>query len=101
MTWVAVLASAAAGYLLRLAGLCLPARWVSGERSRRVAELLPVALLAALVVIQTVVGGDGRLVVDARLAGVAAAVLAVAARAPFLLVVFLAASTTALVRALS
>jgi hypothetical protein len=58
--------------------------------------LLPVALLAALVATQTF--GEG---VDARAAGLAAAVLALLARAPFLVVVGVAAGTAALLRAVT
>jgi uncharacterized membrane protein len=65
----------------------------------RAADLLPAALLAALVATQTVSGADG-LVVDARIVGVALAAVAVAFRAPFALVVVLGAGGTALVRAL-
>ena len=60
------------------------------------ALLLPVALLAALIATQTFAGG-----VDARAAGLTAAVLAVLARAPFLVVVAAAAATTALLRLVS
>jgi hypothetical protein len=59
--------------------------------------LLPVALLAALAAVQTVATGE-RLVVDARLAGGAAAIVALLLRAPFLVVVGAAALTAALVR---
>ena len=62
-----------------------------------VVELLAPALLAALVVTQ-VVGGDEQIVVDARLVGLGAAVVAILLRAPFLVVVVAAASATALVR---
>jgi hypothetical protein len=62
--------------------------------------LLPLALLAALVVVQTF--SDGRsIAVDARAAGLAAAGLAVFRRAPFIVVVALAAATAALVRAVT
>jgi hypothetical protein len=61
--------------------------------------LLPVALLAGLVVVQTV--ADGRaVVVDARLAGLAVGAALVAVRAPFLVVVLAAALTAAGLRAL-
>lgn len=101
MIWVAVLVASLGCYLLKVVGLAVPPRWVEGERTTRIATLLPVALLAALVVVQTVGGAHRTVVVDARLAGVGAAVLAVLLRAPFLLVVFLAASTAALVRLVS
>ena len=58
-------------------------------RVRRIAALLPVALLAALVAVQTF-GSGQTLVVDARLAGVAAAAIALVLRAPFLVVVVVA-----------
>jgi hypothetical protein len=62
--------------------------------------LLPAALFGALVVVSTF-GGDRALVVDARVAGVAAAAIAVWRRAGFVVVVLVAAATTALVRAVS
>jgi hypothetical protein len=76
----------------------VPARWLAPARIQRVSALLPVALLAALVAVQTL--GDGpRLVVDARLAGLAAGIVALLLRAPFLVVVAVAALTAAAVRA--
>ena len=59
--------------------------------------LLAPAVLAALVVTQ-VVGGERELVFDARLVGLGAAGIAVALRAPLLLVVIVAAEATALAR---
>jgi len=64
-----------------------------------VAVLAP-TLLAALVVTQTV-GTDDGIVADARLPGVGVAAVAVALRAPILVVVILAAATTATIRALT
>jgi branched-subunit amino acid transport protein len=58
------------------------------------------ALLAALVVTQAV-GGDRKLVFDARLVGLAAAVVAIRLRAPLVAVMVVAAATTALVRVAS
>ena len=97
MIWTAVLTGAIGCYLLKLAGLSVPDRVLDNEHVRRIAALLPIALLAALAATQTVT--DGRaLLLDARAAGVAVAVAAVLLRAPFLLVVAAAAATTALVR---
>jgi uncharacterized membrane protein len=95
--WTAVLLGSAGCYLLKLAGLSVPRRLLDDPRVRRVADLLPIALLATLVALQTLTVGT-RLGVDARLAGVAAAFLAVLARAPFLVVVAVAVAITALVR---
>ncbi|HTU98738.1 MAG TPA: AzlD domain-containing protein [Solirubrobacteraceae bacterium] len=65
----------------------------------RAIPLLAPALLAALVVTETV-GGTGRaLVLDARLGGVAVAGFAIWRRWPLAVVVLCAAATTALLRA--
>lgn len=96
-TWLAVLGAGVGCYLLKLAGLSVPERVLERPVVRRVADLLPVALLAALVAVQ-VLTGDRRLEVDARLAGLGAAVLLLLARAPFLVVVVGAAATAALLR---
>jgi branched-subunit amino acid transport protein len=95
--WAAVLIGSAGCYVLKLAGLSVPRRVLDDPRVRRVAALLPIGLLAALAAVQTF--ADGRhLTVDARVAGVAVALVAIWRRAPFLLVVGLAAATTALLR---
>lgn len=96
-TWLAVLGAGVGCFLLKLAGLSVPERVLERPVVRRVADLLPVALLAALVAVQ-VLAGDRRLEVDARLAGLGAAVLLLLARAPFLVVVVGAAATGALLR---
>jgi uncharacterized membrane protein len=95
--WVAVLVTAAGCYLLKLAGVLVPERWLEGERVTRVLILLPVALLAALAAVQTFATGD-HLVTDARVAGVAAAIVALRFRAPFIVVVAVSAATAALLR---
>jgi uncharacterized membrane protein len=95
--WTAVLVGSAGCYLLKLAGLSVPRRLLADPRVRRIAEMLPIALLATLVALQTLATGT-RLGVDARAAGVGAAFLAVLARAPFLVVVAIAVAVTALVR---
>lgn len=97
--WTAVLAASALCLALKLGGHLLPARFLSGERVSRVAALVTVALLAALVAVQTLAGGQA-LRLDARVPAVAVAVAALALRAPFILVVVLAALTAAALRAL-
>jgi branched-subunit amino acid transport protein len=62
-----------------------------------VADLLPVALLTALVVTQTFTSGR-HLVLDARAAGLLAAIVALRFKAPFLVVVGVACLVAALVR---
>jgi branched-subunit amino acid transport protein len=97
MTWLAILGAGVGCYFLKLAGLSLPARVLEHPLVERVADLIPVALLAALVAVQVFADGT-RLTIDARAAGLAAAVVALLLRAPFLVVVFGAAATAALVR---
>ena len=101
MIWFAVVGCAVGCYLLKLAGMSVPESWLANPVLRRTADLLPVVLLAALVAVQTLAvrGPDGpELSIDARLAGLAAAVVALLLRAPFIVVVFVAALTAALLR---
>jgi branched-subunit amino acid transport protein len=97
MTWVAILVAGAGCYLLKLAGLSVPARVLERPMVERVADLLPVALLSGLIAVQ-VLGSGHHLVADARLVGLAAAVAALLLRAPFIVVVLVAAASAALVR---
>jgi branched-subunit amino acid transport protein len=98
MSWWALLVLGAAAYGLKALGLVvLGPRAVEGH-ALRLAALLPAALLPALVVVNTF-AGDRRLVLDARAVGLAVAVVATWRRAPFVVVVGLAAASTALVRA--
>ena len=99
-TWVTVLVACAIAYGLKLAGYLVPRRWVEGERRSRVTTLLPVALLAALVAVQTFVDSGGGLALDARAAALAVAFVLLALRANFLVVVAGAAGVAALLRAL-
>lgn len=97
MMWAAILVSALGCYLLKLAGLSVPPRVLENPHVERIADLIPIALLAALVAVQVV--GDGQhLVLDARLVGLGFAVVALVLRAPFLVVVFGAALAAAVVR---
>lgn len=76
-----------------LGGRALP------EQLSNAFELLAPALLAALVVTQAVGSKDG-IVLDTRLVGVAAGVVAILFRAPLIVVIVVAALATALVRLL-
>ena len=94
-TWVTVLVGCALAYLTKLAGYLVPAHRLSGPRLSRVTTLLPVALLTGLVVVQAFATTQRGLTLDARAAGLAVAVMALLLRAPFLVVVVLAAATAA------
>jgi uncharacterized membrane protein len=96
--WVAVLVAGVGCYLLKLAGFSVPQAVLAHPVAERVADLLPVALLSALVAVQVFSGGPAGITVDARLVGLGAAVVALLLRAPFLVVVLVAAAAAALVR---
>jgi branched-subunit amino acid transport protein len=98
VSWFALLGLAAASYVLKACGPLL-----AGDRDlrpglRQVLELVAVPLLAALVVVQTLDGGE-RLVADARVPALGVAAVLVWRRAPFLVLVLAAAATAALLRA--
>ncbi|KMS83025.1 AzlD domain-containing protein [Streptomyces flaveolus] len=99
-TWIAIGVTALGCYAVKLVGLLVPAHAVERPYVRRLAALLPVALLAALTAQQTFADGH-TLVLDARAAGLAAAAVALVLRAPFLLVVAAAVVVTAGVRAVA
>ncbi len=96
--WLLVLATGGGCYLLKLAGYLVPTRLSEHQRVRSSVELLPVALLAALVVVQAVAAGRHWDFDGPRLAGLAVGAFAVWRRLPFLIVVIAAALTTALLR---
>jgi uncharacterized membrane protein len=96
--WVLVLATAGGCYLLKLAGYLVPARVLDAPRVRRLVELLPVALLAALVVVEAAASGRHLQWDGPRMAGFAAGAVAVWRRAPFLAVVVIAAVVAAVIR---
>jgi branched-subunit amino acid transport protein len=97
--WVTVVAASLGCYLLKLAGMSVPASWVEHPWVTRVVDFVPAALLGALVAVQAATT-DGALAVDGRLAGLAVAALALALRAPFIVVLLLAGATGALVHVL-
>ena len=99
MTWLAILIASLGCYLLKLAGLSVPPRVLERPLVERVADLIPVALLAALVAVQAV-GSGHHLALDARALGLGVAVVLLLLRAPFLVVVSGAALAAALVRML-
>ncbi|MEG8279630.1 AzlD domain-containing protein [Streptomyces sp. AHA2] len=97
--WIAIGVTVLGCYAVKLAGLLVPAHALERPVVKRLAALLPVALLAALTAQQTFAEGQA-LVLDARAAGLGAAAVALVLRAPFLLVVAAAVVVTAGVRAL-
>ena len=95
--WTAVLVAAIVCVALKTIGYLIPAKWVEAPRPMRIADLLTVALLAALVAVQTLGAGQA-IVVDARVPAVLVAAGLLMLRAPFLVVVVAAALVAALLR---
>ncbi|WP_067795769.1 AzlD domain-containing protein [Actinomadura formosensis] len=98
--WIAVLATGLGCYALKLSGLVIPQRVLDDPRVRRFTGLVPVALLTALTAVQALADGRSLEFDAARLAGLGAAVAALALRAPFLVVLIAAAAVTAGLRLL-
>jgi uncharacterized membrane protein len=95
-----IIAASLACYALKLLGLSVPRRVLDHPVVSRVGDLLPVVLLATLIATQTFTQGRA-LTIDARAAGLVAALVAERLRAPFLVIVGSAAITAALVRAIA
>lgn len=95
--WNAILVASIVCVALKTLGYLVPTKWMEAPRPARIADLLTVALLAALVAVQTL--GDGQaIVVDARVPAVLVAAGLLLLKAPFLVVVFAAALVAALLR---
>jgi uncharacterized membrane protein len=97
VTWSLVLWLALGAYAFKFFGLVVIGSWSLPAPVERCLVLVPAALLSSLVITNTFATGHD-LVIDERAAGVGVAIVAAWRRAPFVLVVALAAGTTALLR---
>lgn len=95
--WTAVLAASLLCMALKALGYLIPARWFDAPAPSRIVDLLTVALLGALVAVQTL-GVGQQIVVDARVPALIVAAGLLVVRAPFLVVVVAAAGVAALLR---
>ncbi|MBN9175979.1 MAG: AzlD domain-containing protein [Microbacterium sp.] len=95
--WTAVLAASLLCVALKALGYLIPARWFDAPAPSRIIDLLTVALLGALVAVQTL-GVGQQIVVDARVPALVVAAGLLIVRAPFLVVVVAAAVVAALLR---
>lgn len=95
--WSAILRAAVICLGLKAAGYLVPPKVLEAPRPARISDLLTVALLAALVAVQTLGAGQA-VVVDARLPAVLVAAGLLWMRQPFLVVVLAAAGVAALLR---
>jgi branched-subunit amino acid transport protein len=96
-TWIVVVLVGVATVAFKAAGPVLIGRRALPGRVQDVVDLLAPVMLIALVVTQTF-GGDEEITVDARVVGVAAAVVAIWLRAHVIVAMAVAAAVTAGVR---
>jgi len=93
--WLGVLGTSSIAFLLKFAGHSIPEKYLTNPRMLRINTLIPIALLSALVGVQTLTE-KGKWIIDQRLAGVAVALIALSLKAPYFVVVISAAVTSAI-----
>jgi branched-subunit amino acid transport protein len=93
--WIAVLGASAIAFALKYFGHSVPERYLSNPRALRINTLIPIALLSALVAVQSF-SDKSKLVIDHRIAGMAVALIALMLKAPFPVVVLGSAAASAL-----
>ena len=94
--WIATLGTSVVAFALKYSGHSVPERWLSHPKIQRVNALIPIALLSALVSVQSFTDKT-TLVVDQRIVGLAVAITALLLKAPFPVVVVSAAVSSAIV----
>ena len=94
--WITTIGSGIVCFFLKYLGHSIPEIWLNRPRVQRINTLLPIVLLSALVAVQTF-ANDAKLQIDQRVSGMAVAIIALALRAPFPVVVLGSAATSALV----
>ncbi|MCX6436493.1 MAG: AzlD domain-containing protein [Actinobacteria bacterium] len=92
--WIGVVGTSAIAFTLKYLGHSIPEKYLTNPRMLRINTLIPIALLSALVGVQTITE-KGKWVIDQRLAGVAVALIALSLKAPYFAVVISAAITSA------
>jgi len=97
--WQIVLLASLAVLALKLVGYLVPQSLIEKPTPARIASLLTVALLAALIAVQTLASGT-TMVVDARVPAVLLAAGLFALRVPFIVVIIAAAVAAAIIRML-
>lgn len=97
MTWTLILGLAASAYFLKLLGAVIIGQRVMPSALERCLLLIPAALLSGLIAKDTFTVGQ-ELVIDARAAGLAVAVIATWRKLPFVVIIVAGVGTTALIR---
>ena len=92
--WVSLLVTSALVFIIRFAGYLVPEKHLTNPTALRINTLIPIALLSALVAVQSFTD-KASIVIDQRMAGLGVAVIALLLKAPFPIVVIGAAATSA------
>ena len=92
--WIATIGTSIFAFTLKYMGHSIPERWLAHPKIQRINTLIPIALLSALVGVQTFTN-KSTVLIDHRLVGVSVAVIALLLKAPFPIVVLSAAVTSA------
>ena len=98
--WHLILAASIASFALKFSGYLVPATVLERPIPSRIANLMTVALLAALISVQTLAGGQA-LEIDARIPAVLVAGAMFALRVPCIVVIVAAAAVAAVIRLLT
>lgn len=94
--WIATIGTSVLAFLIKYSGTLIPSQVLESQAVRRINALLPIAMLSALVAVQAF-ASKKELGIDHRAAGVAAAAIALKLKAPFPVVVGIAALVSALI----
>jgi len=94
--WVATIGTSVIAFLLKYSGHSVPERWLSHPKIQKINALIPIALLSALVAVQSF-SEKSQLMIDQRLVGLTVAIIALLFKAPFPIVVLSAAISSAAV----
>lgn len=97
MSWTLIIALAVGAYAFKFTGLVIVGGRTLPAPFERCLALIPAAVISALIMKDTLTQGRD-IVIDARAAGIAVAVIAAWRRAPLIVVIVLGAATTALLR---
>jgi branched-subunit amino acid transport protein len=92
--WISLLVTSALVFIIRFAGYLVPEKYLTNPTALRINTLIPIALLSALVAVQSFTD-KASIVIDQRMAGLGVAVIALLLKAPFPIVVIGAAATSA------
>lgn len=92
--WIAVIGTSAIAFFLKYSGHSVPEKWLSHPKNQKVNSLIPIALLSALVAVQSFTE-KSKLIIDHRLLGLSVAIMALFLKAPFPIVVISAALSSA------